>query len=92
MLRVNCYARVVMCCATGQGLPPAQRRQALSPSTPVQPPPLYPPLDPLSPQARVMEDQKKFVSVPATTVIPLAQQTAAAVAAEVEAPGQHKEE
>jgi hypothetical protein len=39
-----------------------------------------------------MEDQKKFVSVPATTVIPLAQQTAAAVAAEVEAPGQHKEE
>ena len=45
-----------------------------------------------SPQARVMEDQKKFVSVPATTVIPLAQQTAAAVAAEVEAPGQQKEE
>jgi hypothetical protein len=39
-----------------------------------------------------MEDQKKFVSVPATTIIPLAQQTAAAVAAEVESQGVHHEE
>jgi hypothetical protein len=43
-------------------------------------------------QARVMEDQKKFVSVPATTVIPLAQQAAAAVSAEVEASGGQKQE
>jgi hypothetical protein len=39
-----------------------------------------------------MEDQKKFVSVPATTVIPLAQQAAAAVSAEVETSGGQKEE
>ena len=47
---------------------------------------------PLFSQARVMEDQKKFVSVPATSVIPLARQTAAAVAAEVEAQALQKEE
>ena len=47
---------------------------------------------PLRLQARVMEDQKKFVSVPATTVIPLAQQAAAAVSAEVEASGGQKQE
>ena len=49
-------------------------------------------IPPLCLQARVMEDQKKFVSVPATTVIPLAQQAAAAVSAEVEASGGQKKE
>jgi hypothetical protein len=39
-----------------------------------------------------MEDQKKFVSVPATTIIPLAQHTAAAVAAHAEAQASQKEE
>ncbi len=78
---------------SGQKLPLAQRRPSLATSMPNRIPFYFffiPPF--LCLQARVMEDQKKFVSVPATTVIPLAQQAAAAVSAEVDASGGRKEE
>ena len=88
-----CHALPAVTLVSGQRLPPAQRRPSLATSMPSQSLFylcfLFPPL---CLQARVMEDQKKFVSVPATTVIPLAQQAAAAVSAEVEASGGQQKE